>query len=137
MALSNYSSVNTLLHINGVQIDELGQSDTPIQLNQLDEKNMLLRGMNGSALRYTRVNEGWELVVSVLPGTANSTYLSALANSPNASIIATYVTVSTGEVITLTEGVFMKRGSINRGGSSVSDDEFTFQFNLATIATGK
>jgi hypothetical protein len=134
--MKNYSSPNCVLTINGRQISEYGQSTSPVAIDQLNDKNTLVQGMNGNAIKYTRINEGYSLVVELLPGSSDANFLSALYQDPDADISAVYVTLSTLETVTLTEGVFLNQGSLGRGGEDVSDDTFTFQFNIGVKTLG-
>lgn len=137
MALSNFSSPNCVLYINGRQISEFGQSTTPVSISQLNDSAALVQGMNGNAVRYDTINEGWGLSVALLPDTDDSAFLSSIANAKGGDVYATYVTISTGETVTLAEGIFTSRGALNRGGTGFGDDEFNFQFNVGSVDTGK
>lgn len=137
MALASYSPSQVVLHINGRRISNYGQSETPISVETIDEKHSLIRGMNGNAIKTTRVNNGWTLTVELLPGSSNSKYLTRLYNElVQEDYEATLVVIATGESVSLSEGVLNLTGPIGRGGTSITDDIFTLQFNIGTVTLG-
>jgi hypothetical protein len=135
MSVINLSPQNSVLTINGATVDEWGQTDPPLTLEQIDDKEVLVRGLSGGAARIRRINEGWSLTVNLQPGSENSKYLSTLANNA-VGVSASYATIGTNENWIGTEGVMTRQPSMGRGGPGFTDDQFQFQFNAGSLTTG-
>lgn len=130
MAISlGFTVENTVVTVNGRQITDWGNADTPIQEAQIDQKRTLVRGMGGNATVLERKNPGKRVTLSVRAGSPDSAFLQGLFLS---GAVCTYTRTQIGtlENAVGTEGVLTTIGDKARGGTeSVSDDSYTFEFN--------
>ena len=129
MALPNFSTENSVLVINGRVIQDWGNTDPPYSHEQIDDKEVLRRGMGGAAVRYRRVNEGWRMTVNLNPGSNDSIFLQGLYNM-GAVILSSYTTVGTLEKAVFSEGVITRCKPINRAGPALGDDVFVIEYNI-------
>lgn len=129
MALANFSPSNTVIEINGREITQWGQGATPYTDAQIDPKTQLIRGQGGRAFRNDRDNPGRSVEIMVLPGGTDSAYLQGLYNS-KADITISKTIIGTLEVSVGAEGVCVNNGQAGRAGATISDDQYSFEFNL-------
>lgn len=129
MALPNFSPNNTVIEVNGREITEWGQAATPYTDDQIDQKSQLIRGQGGRAIRNDRDNPGRAVEIMVMPGSADSAFLQGLYNS-NADITMSKTVIGTFEVAVGTEGVIINNGQSGRAGSTITDDQYSIQFNI-------
>lgn len=129
MALPNFSTENSIVTINGRTIQDWGATDPPYVHEQIDDKEVLRRGMGGAAVRFRRINEGWRMTLNLNPGSDDSVYMQGLYNS-GAIIAGTYVTVGTLESFIGTEGVITRGKAVNRAGPTLGDDTYVIEFNV-------
>ncbi|WP_448693594.1 hypothetical protein [Pseudomonas rhizophila] len=129
MSLSNFSTELCVVTINGRQIQDWGETATPYTDAPIDPKTQLRRGQGGNAIRLDRINPGREVNVFLNPGSADSAYVKGLFNS-KANITLTYAQIGTLEVALGSEGVIVNNGQRGRGGPTITDDQFTMQFNI-------
>lgn len=129
MALANFSPNNTVIEVNGREITEWGQGATPYTDAQIDPSSQLIRGQGGRAIRNDRDNPGRTVEIMVMPGSADSAYLQGLMNS-RADITLSKTVIGTGEISVGAEGVITNNGQTGRAGSTISDDQYTIEFNL-------
>ena len=135
MAVNNFSTDLFSLQINGRLITDFGESDPPVTNAPIDPKSTLRRGLGGNAVRLDRKNPGRTLTVNLNPGGEDSAYMQGLFNS-NATISATYYQISSLEAAVGTEGVIVNDGSVDRGGVTISDDQYIIEFNTWTQQKG-
>src|SRR5690606_40882275 len=64
---------------------------------------------------------------SLNPGSQDSAYVQGLFNS-NADITLSWTQIGTFEAAIGTEGVITNDAAMNRAGTTISDDQFTFEF---------
>ena len=129
MSLSNFSNDLTVVTINGRQIQDWGDTATPYTDAPIDPRSQLRRGQGGNAVRLDRQNPGREVNVYLNPGSSDSAYVQGLLNS-NANITLTYTQIGTLETALGSEGVIVNDGQRGRAGSTITDDQFTMQFNI-------
>ncbi|MDZ4324159.1 MAG: hypothetical protein U1A73_03925 [Pseudomonas sp.] len=135
MSLSNFSNDLTVVTINGRQIQDWGDTATPYTDAPIDPRSQLRRGQGGNAVRLDRQNPGREVNVYLNPGSADSAYVQGLLNS-NANITLTYTQIGTLETALGSEGVIVNDGQRGRAGSTITDDQFTMQFNIWEATRG-
>jgi len=135
MALNNFSTDQIVVTVNGREITDWGDSDSPITDAPIDQRSNLRRGMGGNAIRLDRKNPGRSVTLNLNPGSPDSAYMQALFNSyANISFSATVI--GTLENAIGTEGVITNDGASNRGGTTISDDQFLMEFNAWTGLKG-
>lgn len=135
MALANFSTERTVVTVNGVPITDWGETDPPYSESPLNPAGSLRQGLGGGGLRLDRINPGRTVTLNVNPGSANSAYLQGLFNS-KANISLSKTIVGSLETAIGTEGMITNDGTVGRGGSTVTDDVYIFEFNLWTAAKG-
>lgn len=135
MALQNFGPDNSVLTINGRVMSEFGENASPYTDEPIDPKTVLRRGQGGKAIRLDRKNPGRRVNVYFNPGSADSAYMQALFNS-NANITASWTQIGTLEAAVGTEGVITNDAAVNRAGTTVSDDQYTMEFNVWTATKG-
>lgn len=135
MALTNFSTDNTVVTVNGRTISDWGETATPYTDGPIDPTSAIRRGQGGNAVRLDRINPGREVHLFINPGSPDSAYLQGLFNS-DANITLTFEQVGTLDIATGTEGAIVNDGTRGRGGMTISDDEYILQFNAWTGTKG-
>lgn len=135
MSLSNFSNDLTVVTINGRQIQDWGDTATPYTDAPIDPRSQLRRGQGGNAVRLDRQNPGREVNVYLNPGSSDSAYVQGLLNS-NANITLTFTQIGTLEAALGSEGIITNDGQRGRAGSTITDDQFTMQFNIWEATRG-
>lgn len=135
MSLSNFSNDLTVVTINGRQIQDWGETATPYTDAPIDPRSQLRRGQGGNSVRLDRQNPGREVNVYLNPGSSDSAYVQGLLNS-NANITLTFTQIGTLETALGSEGVIVNDGQRGRAGQTITDDQFTMQFNIWEATRG-
>lgn len=135
MSLSNFSTDLCVVTINGRQIQDWGDTATPYTDAPIDAKSQLRRGQGGNAIRLDRINPGREVNIFLNPGSADAAYVQGLYNS-NANVTLTFTQIGTLETALGSEGVIVNDGQRGRAGSTITDDQFTMQFNIWEATRG-
>ncbi|KAB1444206.1 hypothetical protein [Bordetella bronchiseptica] len=136
MALVNITTENTVVTVNGREITDWGEAESPVTEEPIDAKTTIRRGMGGNAARLDRINPGRRVTLSLNPGGADSAFMQGLFNS-NANITYTRTVIGTLENSVGSEGAIVNDGAVNRaGGTSISDDVFIMEFNAFTGLKG-
>lgn len=135
MSLSNFSTDLFVVTVNGRQIQDWGETATPYTDAPIDAKSQLRRGQGGNAVRLDRINPGREVNIYLNPGSSDSAYMQGLFNS-NANVTVALTQIGTLETALGSEGVIVNDGQRGRGGSSITDDQFTMQFNIWEATRG-
>ena len=135
MALNNFSTELAVVTVNGRQIQDWGETATPYTDAPIDPKSQLRRGQGGSAVRLDRINPGRQVELYLNPGSPDSAFMQGLYNS-KANITLSFTQIGTLETAIGTEGVIVNDGQRGRAGSTITDDQFTIQFNLWDATRG-
>lgn len=135
MSLSNFSNDLTVVTINGRQIQDWGETATPYTDAPIDPQSQLRRGQGSNACRMDRQNPGREVNIYLNPGSSDSAYVQGLFNS-KANITLTYTQIGTLETALGSEGIIANDGQRGRAGSTITDDQFTMQFNIWEATRG-
>lgn len=135
MALNNFSTVGSVVTVNGRVIQDWGENATPYQDEPIDQATNLRRGQGGNATRLDRINPGRRVTLYLNPGSPDSAYLQGLFNS-RANIELTFTQIGTLDAAVGAEGVIVNDGARGRAGTTISDDQFIFEFNSWTGARG-
>lgn len=135
MALSNFSTDLHVVTVNGRIMRDWGEAATPYTDSPIDAKVQLRRGQGGGAVRLNRINPGRAVELYLNPGSPDSAYMQALYNS-NANITLSRTQIGTLETAIGTEGVIVNDGQAGRGGSTITDDQFSLQFNVWEATRG-
>ena len=135
MSLQNYSTDLFVVTVNGREISEWGESDPPFNDAPLDAKSILRRGLGGGAAKLSRKNPGRTVTLNLQPGGKDTAYLQGLFSS-NATIELSRQQIGTLETAIGAQGVITNDGSVGRGGTTMTDDQYIFEFNVWTAAKG-
>jgi hypothetical protein len=135
MSLSNFSTDLFVVTVNGRQIQDWGETATPYTDAPIDARSQLRRGQGGNAVRLDRINPGREVNIYLNPGSPDSAFMQGLFNS-NANVTVALTQIGTLETALGSEGVIVNDGQRGRGGSSITDDQFTMQFNIWEATRG-
>ena len=135
MAIQNFSTELAVVTISGRIIQDWGETATPYTDAPIDPRSQLRRGQGGNAVRLDRQNPGREVNIYLNPGSSDSAYMQGLLNS-NANITLTFTQIGTLETALGSEGVIVNDGQRGRAGSTITDDQFTMQFNIWEATRG-
>lgn len=135
MALNNFGPDSSVLTINGRLIEEWGETASPYSDAPIDAKVILRRGQGKRAVRLNRQNPGRTVNIYLNPGSQDSAYMQGLFNS-NAEITLSWTQIGTLEAAIGTEGVITNDAANNRAGTTISDDQYTMEFNGWTATKG-
>lgn len=135
MSLNNFSTVGTVVTVNGRQITDWGETATPYTDEPIDPASALRRGQGGNAVRLDRINPGRRINVFLNPGSPDSAYMQGLLNS-RANITLSYVQIGTLETAIGTEGVMTNDATRGRAGMTITDDQYIIEFNAWTGTKG-
>ena len=136
MSLNNFANDNTVVTVNGRQLTDWGMAEQPYTDEPIDPSSTLLRAQGGNAVRLDRANPGRRVNVYLNPGSADSAYMQGLFNS-RANITLSFQQIGTLETALGAEGVIVNDGSRGRAGTtSITDDQFTMEFNSWTASRG-
>ncbi|MGH9928338.1 MAG: hypothetical protein ACREA9_03810 [Pyrinomonadaceae bacterium] len=127
--LNNFSTDLFVVTVSGRQIQDWGETATPFTDEPIDPKAQLRRGQGGSATRLNRINPGRRVQLFLNPGSPDASYMQGLFET-NANISISKVQIGTLEAAVGTEGVIVNDGTVGRGGSTISDNQFTIEFNV-------
>ncbi len=135
MSLQNFGPANSVFTLNGRPITDWGEAASPYTDSPIDAKTQLRRGQGGKAVRLDRKNPGRAVSIYLNPGSPDSAYVQGLFNS-NANITASWTQIGTLEAAIGTEGVIVNDAATNRAGTTISDDQYDFQFNVWNATKG-
>lgn len=128
MALQNYGTDSFVFTLNGRPITDWGETASPFQDAPIDPKRQVRRGQGGRAVRLDRINPGRTVQLYLNPGSADSAYVQSLFTA-GTELVCAYQQVGTLEGAVGTEGVVTNDAANNRAGSTISDDQYTLEFN--------
>lgn len=135
MSLANFGPDSSVLTINGRVISDFGETASPYSDAPIDPKVAVRRGQGGKAVRLNRINPGRTVNVFLNPGSPDSAYLQGLFNS-NANITLSWTQIGTLEAAIGTDGAIVNDAANNRAGTTISDDQFTMEFNVWNATKG-
>ena len=129
MSVENYGNDLFVTTINGRIMTDWGQAPTPFTDSPIDPRRSLIRGQGGNAITTSRSNPGRTVEVLFMPGGPDSAYMQGLFNS-GAIIELSREQVGTLESAIGIEGVIVNDAPVGRGGTTITDDGFTIEFNI-------
>lgn len=128
MALKSYGADGANLIIFGIPVEEFGDTDPPIVIEDIENRATLKRGIGRTSLRLDNPTRPKRLTVNLMPGSDEVRQLLAAEKS---GADATFVFSQTGtlEKVAGFDGVLVTRGQMGRAGkTTVSDEQFIFEF---------
>lgn len=124
----HYGTNNSYLTINGIVIENWGNTDPPYAISDLEDRAVVQGGVGQTGVRLDNARRPKQLVVNLMPGSDEVRQLLALEKS-EVDLQATHRVGGTGERVEMFSGVIQRRGDMGRAGkSSVSDEQFTIVF---------
>jgi hypothetical protein len=135
MPLRDFSTAGLVVVINGITITDWGEAATPYNDQQIDPATTLVRGQGGNATRLDRINPGRNQTLALSPGSPNSLAMQALFNA-RAPMVCGVTQIGTLEFSAGDEGVMTSDGSVGRGGTSITDDIYTIEYNTWITSKG-
>ena len=135
MSVNNFSTDLFIVNINGRNITDWGETDPPYSDDEIDPQSVLRRGMGGNAVRLDRINPGRTVTINLNPGSPDSAFVNGLLIS-KANITRGVTQVGTLEGAIASEGVITSKGTVGRGGVTVTDDSYIMEFNLWAATAG-
>jgi hypothetical protein len=128
MALRNYSSEGANLTVFGIPVEEFGDTDPAITIEDVEDRSTLKRGIGGTSLRMDNQTNPKRVTVNLMPGSDEARQILAAARS-GVDAALTFSQTGTNEKVACFDGVLTQRGQVGRGGkTSVSDEQFIFEF---------
>ena len=128
MSLPRYSTELLAVSVNGRLITDWGETDPPYTDDPIDPKSTLRRGQGGKGVRLDRLSPGRSVVLNLNPGSPDSAFMQGLMTS-NANILLSKTQIGTLETAIGTDGVIVNDGQVGRGGQTITDDQYTIEFN--------
>lgn len=135
MSINNFSTDLFVVTVNGRIMSDWGDTATPFTDDPIDPSSALRRGQGGNAVRLDRTNPGRRVNLFLNPGSPDSAFMQGLLNS-KANIEASKQQIGTLEAAVGVEGVIVNDGSVGRGGTTITDDNYIIEFNRWTAAKG-
>lgn len=130
MAMHRYGADGANLTVFGIPIEEFGDTDPPIRIEDMEARSQLKRGNGGTSNRIDNVTRPKRLTVYLMPGSDEVRQILA-AEKSGVDATATFRQTGTAEVVAMFDGVLVNRESMGRAGKangSVSDEGFVFEF---------
>lgn len=129
MAMNRYGADGANLTIAGIPIEEFGDTDPAITIEDIEQRSTLKRGLGGTSNRIDNQTRPKRLTVNLLPGSDEVRQILAVEKS-GVDIAATFRQTGTAEVVVMFDGVLINRGPLGRAGkTTVTDEQFTFEFS--------
>lgn len=128
MAMKRYGADGANLTLFGIPIDDFGDTDPPITIEDLEPRATLKRGIGKTSVRLDSQTRPKRVTVNLIPGSDQARQILAVEKT---GVDATFTFFQTGTTETVMgfDGVLVNRGSMTRGGkTSVSDEQFIFEF---------
>jgi len=128
MAMHRYGAEGANLTVFGIPLDQFGDTDPAITIEDIDQRSTLKRGIGGTSVRLDSMTRPKRLTINLMPGSDQVRQILAAEKS---GVDATFSFRQSGTLETVIgfDGVLITRGTMGRAGkSSVSDCSFIFEF---------
>lgn len=128
MGLKQYGASGANLTVFGIPIDEFGETDPPISIEDIESRSTLKRGIGRTSVRIDPLTRPKRLTINLMP---DSSQVRQILAAEKSGIDATFSFHQNGtnETFAGFDGVLVSRGPVARGGkSSASDEQFVFEF---------
>lgn len=128
MAMNKYGADGANLTVFGIPLDEFGDSDPPITIEDIEQRSTLKRGLGGTSLRMDNATTPKRLTVNLMPGSAQVRQILAAARS-GVDATFTFSQSGTNEKHAGFDGILVNRNQATRGGkTTISDEQLVFEF---------
>jgi len=128
MAMYRYGADGANLTVFGIPIDDFGDSDPAITIEDIEQRSTLKRGIGRTSVRLDNQTRPKRLTINLMPGSDQVRQILAAEKS---GVDATFSFRQSGtvEMVAGFDGVLVTRGTMGRAGkTSVSDCSFVFEF---------
>ena len=128
MAMYRYGADGANLTVFGIPIDDFGDTDPPITIEDIEQRSTLKRGIGRTSVRLDNQTRPKRLTINLMPGSDQVRQILAAEKS---GVDATFSFRQSGtvEMVAGFDGVLVTRGTMGRAGkTSVSDCSFIFEF---------
>ncbi|MGE4336218.1 MAG: hypothetical protein AB7E55_09620 [Pigmentiphaga sp.] len=128
MAMFRYGADGSNLVVFGIPIDDFGDTDPAITIEDIEQRSTLKRGIGRTSVRLDNQTRPKRLTINLMPGSDQVRQILAAEKS---GVDATFSFRQSGtvEMVTGFDGVLVTRGTMGRAGkTSVSDCSFIFEF---------
>ncbi|MEI7261332.1 hypothetical protein [Pectobacterium carotovorum] len=128
MAMKRYGADGANLTLFGIPIDDFGDTDPPITIEDLEPRTTLKRGIGKTSVRLDSQTRPKRVTVNLIPGSDQVRQILAVEKT-GVDATFTFFQTGTAETVMGFDGVLVNRGSMTRGGkTSVSDEVFILEF---------
>ncbi|UUE38311.1 hypothetical protein [Pectobacterium aroidearum] len=128
MTMKRYGADGANLTVFGIPIDDFGDSDPPITIEDLEPRATLKRGIGKTSVRLDSQTRPKRLTFNLITGSDQARQIIAVAKT-GVDATFTFFQTGTAETVMGFDGVLINRGSMTRGGkTSVSDEQFILEF---------
>lgn len=128
MAMKRYGADGANLTLFGIPIDDFGDTDPPITIEDLEPRATLKRGIGKTSVRLDSQTRPKRVTVNLIPGSDQARQILAVEKT-GVDATFTFFQTGTAETVMGFDGVLVNRGSMTRGGkTSVSDEVFILEF---------
>ncbi|MCC8375896.1 hypothetical protein GPY51_21960 [Photorhabdus laumondii subsp. laumondii] len=128
MSMQRYGADGANLTVFGIPIDDFGDTDPPITIEDLEPRATLKRGIGKTSVRLDNPTRPKRLTINLIPGSEQARQIIAVEKT---KVDATFSFFQTGTAETILgfDGILVNRGSTTRAGKTgVSDEQFIFEF---------
>lgn len=128
MAMHRYGAEGANLTVFGIPLDQFGDTDPAITIEDIDQRSTLKRGLGGTSVRLDSMTRPKRLTVNLMPGSEQVRQILAAEKS---GVDATFSFRQSGtlEAVIGFDGVLITRGNMGRAGkASVTDEQFILEF---------
>uniref|UniRef100_UPI0036DE4AD4 hypothetical protein n=1 Tax=Photorhabdus sp. RM322S TaxID=3342825 RepID=UPI0036DE4AD4 len=126
--MNRYGADGANLTVFGIPIDDFGDTDPPITIEDLEPRATLKRGIGKTSVRLDNPTRPKRLTINLIPGSEQARQIIAVEKT---KVDATFSFFQTGTAETILgfDGILVNRGSTTRAGKTgVSDEQFIFEF---------
>lgn len=128
MAMYRYGADGANLTVFGIPIDDFGDTDPAITIEDIEQRSTLKRGIGRTSARLDNQTLPKRLTINLMPGSDQVRQILAAAKS-GVDATFSFRQSGTNEMHAGYDGVLVNRGPAGRAGkTSVSDEVFTFEF---------
>lgn len=129
MTMHRYGADGANLVVFGIPINNFGDTDPPITIEDIENRATLKRGIGGRAVRLDNQTRPKRLTINLLPGSDEVRQILAVEKS-GVDATFSFSQSGTNERVVGFDGVLTTRGNMGRAGkTTVSDEQFVFEFN--------
>ncbi len=128
MALVNYGAEGANLTVFGIPVEQFGDTDPAITIEDIEQRSTLKRGLGGTSLRMDNVTTPKRLTVNLMPGADEVSQILAASRS-GVDATFTFTQSGTGEFHAGFDGVLINRNQVGRAGkTTVTDEQLVLEF---------